>query len=179
MMFGTGALADDGAFGLHIGQPLTELDTGEPGPRPALKSVPKPHPAFKKYSAWGSNETGVCILMAFSKTYENDRYGQKIRADFEKFVKAISGKYGSGELIDFRRSGGIWKDADEWVMAIKQNELTYAYSWDSPKNTDEFGYIELRIHAIRSDDSVLKMMYKGKNASKCISEIEAEENDSF
>lgn len=169
----------DGAFGIEIGQSLSELDVEAEGSNPTLSSVPNPHPDFRTYSVMATENTGVCVIIGISKLYENDRYGVTIRNDFDKFTEALSQKYGVAELIDQRKVGGIYDEADDWVMSIRQNELVFAATWDSPNDAPDLDYLELRIFAIKSHTTVMKIMYKGSNFFDCEAEIEEENNSSF
>lgn len=169
----------EGPFGIEMGSPMSALDSAETSFKVTLNSVPKPHPDFEMYSAWGTPEHGVCVVMALLKTFENDRRGTLVRTAFTGFAGALDAKYGNRSTYDVY-SGGIWKEADDWVMSIRQNERVFAAAWENPQKGDpKVEHVELQVIAVSSDTAVLKLFYKGTDSEKCIQAIDGAKNDSF
>ena len=174
------ATASASPFGVDIGTKIELLDAEKIEPKFSFKSVPKPHPAFESYFGWQSAESGVCRVMAASTEFENDRYGANVRNSFDKLGKALSEKYGVARSIEVLKSGSIWNEPRDWVMAIRQNERTHAADWENAKSGDEsYSLIQIWVEAASSDTSFIMLEYRSIDFEKCVSEIEAGENDSF
>lgn len=172
------ALAE-GPFGIDMGSDPATLNTTEEGAKVQLTSVPNPHPSFDTYFAWATPETGVCLIMALSTLYEDDRSGRRVRSDFAKFAAALDAKYGTRKDYD-QHLGGIWKEADDWVMSIKQNERIFAADWATPPTAaDHIAHVEMQVQALSSDTSVIKLFYKSDRFADCEKAIEAGANSSF
>lgn len=170
-----------GPFGVEMGADIDNLDVGEEGFKPSLNSVPKPHPLFREYAVWHSNETGVCRIMAISNISENDRYGDDVRSSFSRVKRALEKKYGEGEAVEYLRSGALWDEPDEWVMAIHQSERTHAYVWNdvSSDDGDAFSLIQLWIEAVSSDTAFVILEYRSPDFDACNDSIEASQNSAF
>ena len=173
-----------GPFGINMGQPLSELDVADKdfnGFRAFLRSVPKPHAEFEGYAVLVSDERGVCSIAAFSKNYDNDKYGITIRNTISSLADALDKKYGSHRLVDNLLSGALWKNPEDWVMAIFQNERNYTYYWENPQvsNGENLSEIQLSAEAFSQDTSRILLRYHSKDYDKCKSEIDATENDSL
>lgn len=179
LFFAFSLSAAAGPFGIEMGQPLSELDVREEGPKPFLNSVPNPHPDFELYAVWASEETGVCSIVAISKEYTNDKYGDDIRDAITRFTKAFDKKYGPHKTVDLLRSGALWDGPDEWVMSIRQSERFFGAYWEKPQNAPDLSHIEIQVIALNSDDSVIKLFYQSDKFSQCEAAIAAEANSSF
>jgi hypothetical protein len=178
-LFASGAVA--GPFGLEMGASVKELDVAGSGFKLSLNSVPNPHPLFTNYSIWHSIETGVCRILAISKISENDRYGEDVKSTFSRVRKALEEKYGDAKTVDYLKSGALWKETDEWVMAIRQNERTYAALWESPsdQNGEAYSLIQLWVEATSSDTSFTVLEYRSIEFDLCNNSIEAKQDSSF
>lgn len=169
-------------FGIVKGTPIEKLETSDIGNKVILDSVPKPHPLFDLYLVWTSDSTGVCMVTAMSKEFDNDRFGANVRSEFEKISTALKGLYGDPERIDFLKSGGIWDDPDEWVMSIRQNERVFGDVFENVRQTDagsNLTGLEMQISAFASDTSVIRLQYQFDNFEECTSAIDNEANSSF
>lgn len=169
----------EGPFGITMGSQIASLDTSETGPKVTLNSVPKPHPQFDMYSVWNSDETGVCLILAFSTMFENDRSGRNIRISFDKFAEALDKKYGNRTKYD-QHFGGIWKESDEWVMSIRQNERVFGAAWETPPaDAENIAHVEMQVLALSSDTSVIKLIYQSTEFDACEKAIDAGADSSF
>ena len=181
LLCATGAWAE-GPFGIEMGTPLDKFEMESPGPKAILKSVPKPHPAFETYGVWASKGSGTCLIMGLSKTYDNDRYGAAVQSDFAKFADALAERYGTKASADFLKPGALWKEPNEWVMSIYQNERLFGTEWSNPNEKGNGGDlldVNMELFASGSDSAQIKLQYRFKNFDKCQAEIEKESNDSF
>lgn len=96
-----------------------------------------------------SPKYGVFEVCAFGKYLNSDDYGDKIRSEFDNFVKLIQKNYGEPTAkFDFLRSESIWKEKNEWLTSLRKSERYYTYYWDSKKNNkliEPLGTINLEI----------------------------------
>jgi len=165
-----------GPFGLDKGQTKSSLDIDdptEPSQVYTLRSVPKPHPAFRNYFAAVGEQSGLCRINAATETFDNDKYGSEARSKVEEIGAQLANVYGKSKSLDFIRSDGIWKGDDEWVMSIKQNERTYAKLWDAQsgaKLKDGLTRIGLIVRAASADEAFVVLEYDFDNIDACTAE---------
>ena len=80
------AKAQDGPFGLRIGQPISDLSYAETGGEAgvySLTSVPKPMAEIDTYAVVAFPDTGICEIRAASKDFDSDAYGVNVKAAIE------------------------------------------------------------------------------------------------
>lgn len=179
-MFWVPTICMAGPFGIDMGSSINTHDVAKTESKFTFNSVPSPHPLFVEYSGWQTTNTGVCRVLAISKTYENDAFGSNLRSDFERITDALNAKYGRGEKIDILRTGSIWDEPRDWVMSIRQNERTYAYSWSDPSSEDgDYSLIQMWVVGLSGSDSVMILEYRAAFFEECSDLIEAEADSSL
>ena len=116
-----------------------------------------------------------------SKPFENDRYGHGIRSWMDGIRSALNGKYGASDDFGFLRPGALWKEPQDWVMAVRQNERQHGFAWkDATAGEDEdFALIQFWVEATSSRESFAILEYRGRNFDACVAAIQAEENSAF
>lgn len=159
------------AFGIQAGAAISSISVKENlGNGSYLITVPTPHPEFSDYVAVASDATGVCLVRGVGKSHDNDRFGNDVRDAFSSISKALGGKYGEHAHYDFLRIGSIWKDSDEWVMSIVQNERIFQDVWDGESKSvmpEDISEIILGVSAQNSSSSYLVLQYRFSNYEKC------------
>ncbi|WP_162620538.1 hypothetical protein [Limimaricola cinnabarinus] len=169
-----------GPFGIEMGGSASDLDLAEEGNKPSLNQAPNPHPLFKEYAVWHTEGLGICRVVAISEPYGNDRYGSGVKRDFERVSEALSQKYGSGNRVDFLKSGALWDEPQDWVMSLRQNERTFGQEWSSVESDGEaYDYIQLWVDGVSSDTTLLILEYRGKDFNDCVVEIDGQQDTVF
>lgn len=164
-------LASAQAFGVQMGQKAENLKTLENLGNGSYKiNAPLPHPEFEGYVAVVGPTTGVCLVRGVGKNHANDKFGLSIRQKFTELETALQKNYGRFLKTDFLRSGSIWRESSEWVMAIKQNERAYEAAWDKTEGSklpDGLTEIILYVAAADSSTSWIGLQYRFSNNSAC------------
>ena len=159
------------AFGISMGDQIASISIQEDlGNNLYRIAVPSPHPEFETYVLEATPETGACMVRGVGKDHENDAYGLSVRAAFAGLSKALVERYGQREVVDFLRSGALWKDTDEWVMSLRQNERAYQEIWETEYNSslpDTMSEIILGVSASARDDSYVVLQYRFSNFEAC------------
>jgi hypothetical protein len=166
------------AFGISAGDKVETLDVvRDIGEGKYLVNVPSPHPEFEVYRVTASDTAGTCLVVAAGVDHDRDRYGDSVRAAYEKVAAAIDKRYGKGLEYDHLRSGALWDDRDEWVMAIAQNERSLQMAWTPEYGsdlTDDITEILLTVNASSSSSSYLHLQYRFANYDACSAEISSQ-----
>jgi hypothetical protein len=174
-MFGQAAAqavaVEGGAFGLKMGQPVSSLKIVKKlKENQYIVNVPLPNSEFTSYLAIASNNHGLCKVLGIGKDHENDRYGSETRSVFSNFKSILYQKYGKSNDFDFIRSGALWKDSNEWVMSLRQNERTLTSFWSRSEGSvlpNSIEGISLAANATSSDSSYITLGYEFTNFEKC------------
>lgn len=174
------APVEGGAFGLEAGQPISSLKILKNVEKNVyVVTVPRPNREFETYIAFATNKHGLCKIFAAGKSYENDRYGSETQSVFSKFKSVLIQKYGKSKDYDFLKYGALWKDSNEWVMSLKQNERSLESFWSRSEVIpwpNSLKNINLSAKATSSDSSYITLAYEFTNFEKCKSDDSQLEN---
>ncbi len=175
-----------GPFGLSKGMTLEEAKKyGDfvSGNSPFVytaKTLAGGHPDFESYSIILTPQQGLCKIQASGKDVNTSAFGDELKAKHIEFVKALSNKYGSpGNNYDFLRLGSIWKDPQDWMMALLKKERTLASYWSSPERTnlpDSLLSIELVTAALSGSKGYLRLSYEFNNLDACLLVLNAKKD---
>lgn len=184
---GLAGLAQAGPFGTEMGQKpeqFTGLEKIEfKGPRAEIHSLyrahtlPKMNPIFDRYILL-FGRTGLARVLAYSKPYMNDSFGNQLQENFNTLKRQLTKKYGKPEEFDFLKDGSLWNKSRDFVMGIHKNERVLAASWENnlPDNLDA---IMLKAEADSPTNSSLVLIYEYKNFKDMVEEIEKAAEDAL
>jgi hypothetical protein len=129
----------DGPFGIAKGQPLSALDKPQevkPGFYRVM-TVPQPYPNINSYIVQNTAQHGTCMVKALSNDIESDSFGGNIRTAVDHVRDDLIARYGKPKnSFDFLQEGSIWRDPQDWMMALGKSERTYSFFWAAPRNAD-------------------------------------------
>jgi len=143
-------------------------------------SAPSPHPKFASYSCLFDAEIGVAKVVAESAPFENDTFGEEMRAAFAAIEQQLSNKYGTPERYDYLKVGSIWDGPHEWANSIMYRERMYACFWNSTTSTklpDELDCIGLQLGPSESGGVKLTISYEGKLWDTVLARIQSKQAD--
>ncbi|HCL3652394.1 TPA: hypothetical protein N2B47_005198 [Pseudomonas aeruginosa] len=183
--------AGDGPFGLEmglsrdivekmVGKTLTPLP-GEPN-RFSVDTLPKTHNEFERYVLEFSSEHGLCSVMAIGRDIGTDSFGIAVKSRFSELEEGLSSLYGRPEKSDFLLPGSIWKDARDWMMAIRQDERILASSWEASASAplkSDLKQVFLIAKASSSDKGYLKLQYDFNNENFCEQESKQQKSSAL
>lgn len=183
--------AGEGPFGLEMGldrgivekmtgKTLTQIP-GEPN-RYRADTLPKTHNEFESYVLNFSSAHGLCSIMAIGRDISTDSFGIAVKSRFSELEEGLSSLYGRPEKSDFLMSGSIWKDARDWMMAIRKEERILASSWESSASAplkNDLQQIFLIANATSTDKGYLKLEYAFSNYELCQQESKQQKSSAL
>lgn len=163
-----------GPFGIDMGDSFSKLE--EKGFAPLqLDTVgyyfvtPKEmHPDFDIYLVRIDASEGVFFIKAVGKNISDNQYGTNTKFKFRDIRNALETNYGKSELTDILLPRALWKNADDWLMSIRQSERIYFTVWESKVGSvipPEFKSIYLAVQADSSTKGYLVLEYYGTKHS--------------
>lgn len=185
--FSLAGLAVAGPFGTEMGQTpeqftgLKEIEFT--GPRAEIHSLyrtetlPKMNPIFERYILlFGRN--GLARVLAYSKSYMDDSFGQQLQEKFNTLKRQLTKKYGKPEEANFLKDGSLWTKSRDFVMGINKNERVLAAFWENDL-PDNLASIVLKADAASPTSSFLVLIYEYKNFKDMVEEIEKRGEDAL
>jgi hypothetical protein len=148
------AAAQQGPFGFQRGMTKDQViklvgqksvDQGaSDGDVLALRTAPKPHPAFEGYLVTISPEKGILRVSAVGVDIRTNVFGQEVRGNFLEMLDAVSSNYGRAtNNFDFVTDGSLWGEPQYWMMGLLKKERSLNAYWISKKLHPESGAIDL------------------------------------
>ncbi|MCD0156303.1 hypothetical protein [Deinococcus sp. 6GRE01] len=177
-------MADIQPFGIKPGTSIDQLIKmgATPSSTPGyyrINKVPTPNSAFEFYTIKASPKQGVCRISGVGVTIKNDPPGSSTRNSFNSLKAALVSKYGSSEDFDFIDSNSIWKNSNDWMMSIKEEDryLTSFWKPGDSKGLPEGYAIMLNASALNSTDGWVSLAYEFPNMKACTAEINLNKGD--
>lgn len=177
----------NGPFGLKMGlskkdlarYKITEIGHG----LYKLSSVPKPHPSMKIYYVNISDEAGLCQVIGESGDIQSSVYGDTLKNSFDSLKDALNKKYGPSKNYDYLRTGSIWSESKDWMMALRKEERVLSSFWPESdqylKSDSEIRDIFLSASAQSSEIGSIILIYRFSNFDRCDSESKNVSNSSL
>ena len=125
---------------------------------------------------------GLCKISALSKNIRSNSAGTAVTSKFDSLESALSEKYGKADRNDFLRSGSIWREDSEWMMALYKEERVLTSYWtetDSGELQDSIAAIELETSALNTSTAFIALRYEFKNAADCLALLRKKKNDAL
>lgn len=94
-----------------------------------LKSVPKPHPAFKTYLGKWHPERGLVYILASSDVFEEDSFACSSRSLYDTVKRQLNKVYGQSESLEFMEPNSIYPDDSDFVDSLLREERLHATRW--------------------------------------------------
>lgn len=178
-------IAMAGPFGLSMGMSIEQIDSKAKEVAPGkfvTKNVPKPHSAFEQYAVQVGKKNGLCWIKAIGKDISTSSYGIELRSAFEEMKGKLTKAYGKGETTDLLMPGSIWKEPNEFMMAMIKKERFLMAGWSTEKGSKLKGNIK-QVGLIASpggrSKGYLSVEYYFSNNEACDKEIAAQEDDAL
>lgn len=178
-----------GPFGLSKGMTLEEVKkygafvSGDSPFTYTAKTLSNGHPDFEIYSIILTPQQGLCKIQTAGKDVKTSSFGSELKEKHNDLVKALSNKYGSpGNNFDFLRTGSIWKDPQDWMMALLKKERTLASYWSPPERTnlpDSLLTIQLEAAASSGSTGYIRLGYEFDNLDACIAVLKEKKNSNL
>ena len=170
--------AGDGPFGLVMG--MTEgmfngtLNELKPGIFEVM-DVPVPNSDFSNYIVHIGPRTGLCWIKAIGKQMPTNSFGHQLRSQFDDLEARLSERYGQGKKTDLVIPGSIWKNSNDWMMALAKEERFLMKTWEGDKASLPTDLRSVAVYASASSNSEgrVNVEYAFSNEGLCEKEISA------
>ena len=174
-----------GPFGLEMGMSIKKIDPKAKEVSPGMyttSKVPKPHSAFENYVVQVGKKNGLCWIKAIGKDISTSSYGIELKSAFSSMSEKLSKTYGKNETTDLLMPGSIWKEPNEFIMAMIKKERFLMAIWDKEKGSKLKGNLK-QIGLIAKpggrSKGYLSHEYSFLNSEACDKEIAAQEDDAL
>ena len=132
----------DGPFGLAMGISINELSGTiasakalETNPNIYTITPPKPAPGFDRYYVVATKEDGLCKINAISEVNVVNDTGDQLKSRVNEIAEMVELKYGkSHKKYDFARQDVYRRNPQFFMMALKEDAVTYGFDWVTQAN---------------------------------------------
>ena len=127
-------------------------------------NLPQKHSSFTSYIlAFGDD--GLAMIMASTKDYEDDHYGNTAKSEYNNVKEQLTKKYGRPVSVERLNTGSIWNEPRYFATSINKNERRHKSLWfdNLPDNLES---VELEVRATNSGVTYLQLHYLYKNMVK-------------
>lgn len=184
--FSVSMSAHSGPLGLEMGTPLAELKKAMKLnlEKPYLYStptVPKSHPDFNDYRLLVTPTHGLCKITAWSKDISTSVYGTELTSKYSSLEEALTTKYGIPKRYDYLRSGSIWNEPRDWMMALLKKERILGAFWDGKGRDwpDNLHSVDLQAVALGTEHATIRLSYEFKNSVQCIDWVKSQKDSTL
>lgn len=181
----------DGPFGLESGLTKKNIEdmTGEEL-KPyegvtnlyTVKFPPKKNTEFEGYGLIISPKSGLCQIRALGKNIDTDSYGLALQSKYKELFDSLSSIYGKPKSTDFLLSGSIWKEPQDWMMALNKKERFLSAQWEESSATplkNRLTSVSMEVRANDSSKGYVYLQYDFNNIDACNAEIEEAKKSSL
>ncbi len=179
--------------GIALGDPLNV--TGGILSRYRVDDPPNPHPLFAYYLVSVHDELGILNITGMGKINKNDKYGQAIRANFDRVVKSLDGKYGknlrhlvnksvSGDqsgtarTFDYLKSSSSWNRDDDFLQALQDGDRVLFKNYSlRGEGYDPLRVISVNAMALSPSESYLTVIYYATSYDRILKEAQSAQDD--
>lgn len=171
-----------GPFGLSMGMDLKQIDIEAEQVAPGVyvtSKVPKSHSAFEKYALKIGPNSGLCWIKAIGKDISTSSYGIELKSAFDDMQAKLTKAYGKGKTTDMLMPGSIWKEPNEWLMAMIQKERILMSVWKKGEGStlnDDLIQVGLIASPSGRSEGYLSIEYSFSNKDTCNKEIASTED---
>ena len=142
---------------------------------------PKPAPGFGSYFVVATKEQGVCKIMALADVNVVNASGDQIKSETDRIAEMVELKYGKPtKKYDFASQDVYRRNPQFFMMALKEDAVTYAYDWTVKPNSaglsNDLAEIEVMAMASRIDSGIVRLQYTFTNFNACAEVIKKQKS---
>lgn len=183
LFFAINSVSVAGPLGLEMGTSLAQIKSKSPlkTEEPyqfSTPTLPDGHPDFNDYRMIITPQHGLCKLIAWTPAIRTNVYGTELLSAFERYFSVLTTKYGSAKRYDFLRSGSIWNEEKDWMMALRKKERTLVAFWTEKEVQlpDNLSAIKIEAYANGTESGMISIGYEFKNSDECIDWIKSKKD---
>ena len=170
-------------FGIVMGQQIDTLKAEKTSKEfTYMVTPPKTHAEMEAYVVIATPGQGVCSVRGIGINHANDAFGFKIKDIAASIRKQVNATYGLSTLNDFLEPGSIWREANEWAIAVSKDERAYQFTWGKktgPVISNNVVEILETVGAADRDTTYLTLQFRFNNYKLCKAEIDTAEAKAF
>lgn len=140
-----------------------------------IKSPPKKNAEFEGFGLLISPKSGLCQIRALGKNVDTDSYGIALQSKYKELLDSLSSIYGKPKSTDLLLSGSIWKEPQDWMMALNKKERFLSAQWAGSPATplkNKLVMVSMEARANGSGEGYVYLQYDFDNIDACNAEIE-------
>jgi len=145
----------------------------------ALKTAPKPHPAFEEYILSISPKSGLLKLSAIGKTIDCDAYGTDLKTAFANIVSGVSKKYGPPEKTLDASTTDLFREPQKWMMALYDKDRILESFWKFEPTVNNIKVMMVRANATSSDKGYVVFAVEFAGFEEYVDSQKAKEDEVF
>lgn len=178
----------DGPLGLAKGVPVDflvkQLQFKEPTserPNVYMGTPPKPAPGFDSYFVIATSGQGVCKVGAISNVNVVNDSGDQVKSGTDRIAEMVEVKYGKPtKKYDFASQDVYRRNPQFFMMALREDAVTYAYSWTNKAGgtvlPNELAEIEVMAASSEIHKGWVRLLYTFNNDTACGAEIKQQKS---
>lgn len=140
-----------------------------------IKFPPKKNAEFEGFGLLISPKSGLCQIRALGKNVDTDSYGIALQSKYKEILDSLSSIYGKPKSTDLLLSGSIWKEPQDWMMALNKKERFLSAQWAGSPATplkNKLVMVSMEARANGSGEGYVYLQYDFDNIDACNAEIE-------
>lgn len=165
-------------FGVTMGSPISKYKSCEKAQQAGwytCNTLPKSHASFELYIIQAHPKLGVCFVKGLGKDMNHDPRGVRTRAEIERLADQIAQTYGKHTRIrDVLSSRSELKDANQWTLAVEEEERTFSYDWIGGGYPNDIDSIHVFANATDGETGYAVAEFYFKNHKLCDNELDKE-----
>lgn len=123
---------------------------------------------------------GLCKVGVSTDDIRSDSFGMRVKSEFESVSEQISAKYGQPEReFDHLTPGSIWKEGNDWMMALFKGERTLATFWRPKLGPSNVETIMAEASALSPSTAYIRFGYEFTNFDACMAQVKAVASANF
>lgn len=173
----------DGPLGLAMGISIDELSgkiasakASESNPNIYTITPPKSAPGFDRFYAVATKEDGICKIVAISEVNVVNDTGDQLKSRVNEIAEMVELKYGkSHKKYDFARQDIYRRNPQFFMMALKEDAVTYGFDWLTQSNKatlpNDLEEINVFANASKMSEGWVSLEYIFNNFKSCQANI--------
>ncbi|MBL8654525.1 MAG: hypothetical protein JNJ97_10000, partial [Alphaproteobacteria bacterium] len=116
------------------------------------------------------------------RTMRVSRYGSELQSKVDEINAQLNTKYGKSKNTSFLRSGALWKENHDFMMALRQKERFYSYTFDASsgmQRVDGVRSIFVAAAALSDSQGYVVVEFSFDNEKQCDEAIKGDSGKAF
>ena len=165
-------------FGVTMGSPISKYRSCEKAQQVGwytCTTLPRSHASFEFYAIQAHPKLGVCFVKGVGKDINRDPSGIRTKAEIEKLAGQIAQTYGPHTRVrDVLSSDSELTGADQWTLAVEEEERTFSYDWTGGRYPHDIDSIHVFASATDGKTGYAVAEFYFKNHKLCDEELDKE-----